>query len=68
MISNATANLFITIWRPFQLGDTVEFLPENFKGGVVVRNLMFTVLREENGARLLVPNNLLFQKIFRVLQ
>jgi small-conductance mechanosensitive channel len=61
MISNATASLFITIWRPF-------LLPENFKGRVVVRNLMFTVLREENGARLYVPNNLFFQKIFRVSQ
>ena len=68
MISNATANLFITIWRPFQLGDTVELLPENFKGCVVVRNLMSTVLREENGARLFVPDNLFFQKIFKVLQ
>jgi small-conductance mechanosensitive channel len=68
MISNVTANLFITIWRPFQLGDTVELLPENLKGRVIVRNLMFTVLREENGARLHVPNNLFFQKIFRVSQ
>ncbi len=68
MISNATASLFITVWRPFQFGDTVELLPENFKGRVTGRNLMFTVLREENGARLHVPNNLFFQKIFRVSQ
>lgn len=68
MISNVTANLFITIWRPFQLGDTVEVLPENLKGRVVVRNLMFTVLREESGSRLHIPNNLFFQKIFRVSQ
>ena len=33
-----------------------------------MRNLMFTVLREENGARFLVPNNLFFHKIFRVLK
>ena len=33
-----------------------------------MRNLMFTVLRQENGARLLVPNNLFFQKILRDLQ
>ena len=54
MISNVTANLFITIWRPFQLGDTVELLPEYLKGRGVVRNLMFTVLRVESGA--LDPN------------
>jgi small-conductance mechanosensitive channel len=68
IISNATASLFITVWRPFQSGDTVELLPENFKGRVIGRNMMFTVLREENGARLHVPNNLFFQKIFRVSQ
>ncbi len=63
MISNATASLFITIWRPFQLGDTVELVPENFKGRVVLRNLMFTVLREKNGSRLLVLNSLLSEDI-----
>ena len=68
MISNATASLFITVWRPFQFGDTVELLPENFKGRVVGRNLMFTVLRMENGERLQVPNNLFFQKMFMVSQ
>jgi small-conductance mechanosensitive channel len=68
MISNATASLFITIWRPFQSGDTVELLPENFKGRVVGRNMMFTVLRMEDGERLQVPNNLFFQKMFMVSQ
>ena len=68
MISNATASLFITIWRPFQSGDTVELLPENFRGRVIGHNLMFTVLRMEDGARLQVPNNLFFQKMFMVSQ
>ena len=66
MISNATASLFITIWRPFQSGDTVELLPENFRGRVIGRNMMFTVLCMEDGARLQVPNNLFFQKMFMV--
>ena len=30
------------------------------------RNLMFTTLREESGNVLWIPNNLFFQKIFRV--
>ncbi len=66
MISNVTAGLFITIWRPFQFGHTVELLPENLKGRVIDRNMMFTILREESGARLHIPNNLFFQKAFRV--
>jgi small-conductance mechanosensitive channel len=66
MISNITASLFLTIWRPFHLGQTVEILPENLKGRVTGRDLMFTALREDSGATLHVPNNLFFQKMFRV--
>ena len=35
MVSNITADLFLTIWRPFRLGDTVELLPEKLKGRAV---------------------------------
>jgi small-conductance mechanosensitive channel len=66
MVSNVTTSFFITVWRPFRLGQTVELLPESLKGRVVDRNLMFTVLREDDGAALHVPNNLFFQKMFRV--
>jgi|ERR1700728_1957192 len=66
MVSNITADLLLTVWRPFRLGDTVELLPEKLKGRAVDRNLMFTVLLEEDGCVLQVPNNLFFQKIFRV--
>ena len=66
MISNITASLFLTIWRPFHLGQTVELLPESLKGRVTSRDMMFTALREDSGATLHVPNNLFFQKMFRV--
>ena len=66
IVSNMTASFFITVWRPFHLGQTVEILPENLKGRVIDRNLMFTVLRDERGFVLQVPNNTFFQKMFRV--
>ena len=66
MVSNITANFFITIWHPFPMGATVEMLPENLKGRVIDRNMMFTILREESGSALFIPNNLFFQKMFRV--
>jgi small-conductance mechanosensitive channel len=66
MVSNITASFFITIWRPFHLGHTIELLPENLKGRVIGRNMMFTVVRKQNGTLLQVPNNLFFQKMFRV--
>jgi small-conductance mechanosensitive channel len=66
MISNFTASFFLVLWRPFHFGQTVEILPENLKGQVTDRNLMFTTLREESGTVLQIPNNLFFQKMFRV--
>ena len=66
MISNFTARFFLVLWRPFHVGQIVEILPENLKGRVVDRNLMFTTLSEESGSKLQTPNNLFFQKVFRV--
>jgi small-conductance mechanosensitive channel len=66
MISNITASFFIAFWRPFRLGDTVEMLPENLSGRVIDINLMFIVVRENSGSIIQIPNNLFFQKMFRV--
>ena len=66
MTSNFTASFFLVLWRPFHVGQTVEILPENLKGRVVDRNLMFTTLSEDSGSVLQIPNSLFFQKIFRV--
>jgi small-conductance mechanosensitive channel len=66
MISNITASFFIAFWRPFRLGDTIEILPENLSGRVIDTNLMFIVVRENSGAVMQIPNNLFFQKMFRV--
>jgi small-conductance mechanosensitive channel len=66
MISNITASFFIAFWRPFRLGDTIEVLPENLSGRVIDTNLMFIVVRENSGAVIQIPNNLFFQKMFRV--
>jgi small-conductance mechanosensitive channel len=66
MVSNITASFFIAIWRPFRLGDTIEVLPENLKGRVIESNLMFVVVRESGGAVIQIPNNLFFQRMFKV--
>jgi small-conductance mechanosensitive channel len=66
MISNITASFFIAFWRPFRLGDTIAVLPENLSGRVIDTNLMFIVVRESSGAVIQIPNNLFFQKMFRV--
>ena len=67
MVSNITASFFIALWRPFRLGDKIEVLPENLMGRVIDSNLMFVVVREDSGAVIQIPNNLFFQKMFRVI-
>jgi small-conductance mechanosensitive channel len=67
MVSNVTASLFLTLWRPFRPGDVIEILPEKTRGRLIDRNLMFTVLREDDGGILQIPNNMFFQKMFRVI-
>jgi small-conductance mechanosensitive channel len=66
MVSNVTASFFIAFWRPFHLGDKIEMLPENLGGRVIDRNLMFVVVRENSGTVIHVPNNMFFQKMFKV--
>lgn len=65
MVSNITASFFIWIWRPYELGEHIELVPDGIKGRTVDRSLMFTVLREADGSTLMVPNNLFFQRIVR---
>jgi small-conductance mechanosensitive channel len=65
MVSNVTGALFLAIWRPYRLGDTFEVLPEAIKGRAIDRNLMFTVLQQEDGAIVSIPNNLIFQRVVR---
>ena len=67
MVSNITASFFIALWRPFHLGDDIEIVPENLRGRVIDSNLMFVVVRENGGAVIQIPNNLFFQKMFRVI-
>ncbi len=65
MVSNITASFFIWIWRPYHLGEHIEILPDGLKGRAVDRSLMFTEIEEEDGSTLMVPNNLIFQRIIR---
>jgi small-conductance mechanosensitive channel len=65
IVSNVTGALFLAIWRPYRLGDVFEILPEGTKGRAIDRNLMFTVLQQEDGGIVSIPNNLIFQRIVR---
>lgn len=65
MVSNVTARFFIWFWQPARLGQRIEIFPENLCGRVIEENLMFTELRQEDGQIIVIPNNLLFQRVIR---
>ncbi len=65
MLSNILATLVILIWRPFNVGERVELLPDGVEGEVVDINFIYTILKSEDGAKTAVPNNLFVQKFIR---
>ncbi|MBU2740983.1 MULTISPECIES: mechanosensitive ion channel domain-containing protein [Acidithiobacillus] len=67
MVSNITARFFIWFWQPLRLGQRIEIFPEALIGEVVEENLMFTELKQDDGAVVVIPNNFFFQRVIRRL-
>ncbi|HEY0968998.1 MAG TPA: mechanosensitive ion channel domain-containing protein [Opitutaceae bacterium] len=65
VLSNMLCTVILLIFRPFAIGDEVEFAAEPVRGQVVNLNFVFTTLRTEDGALLQIPNNLFFQKVIK---
>jgi len=57
LLSNTLAALVIMIWRPFEVGDRIEILPDKIVGEVTDINLMFSRVTTEDGEVVNVPNN-----------
>lgn len=65
ILSNLLATLVILIWKPFNVGEEIELLPEGLSGQVVDINFMYTILESDGGARTAVPNSLFAQKFIK---
>lgn len=71
VLSNIACSVMLLIFKPFRIGDVIEFMDNpggtNVGGRVKDLTLMYVVLREEgpDGATVQVPNNLFFQKMIR---
>jgi small-conductance mechanosensitive channel len=62
VLSNTLCSLILMITRPFRMGDTIAFPPDDFRGRVVNFNLLFTTMETEDGLLLQVPNTTFFQR------
>jgi small-conductance mechanosensitive channel len=65
VLSNAFCSVVLLLARPFQIGDSVEVVADNLRGEVVDFTLLFTTLRDDDGALIQIPNNQFFQKAIR---
>lgn len=64
-LGNLAAGLSLVLYRPIQMGDTVQIsAPSGVVTARVERiSLGFTVLRTESGAEVIVPNNLMMSTV-----
>lgn len=62
LIGNILAGVLLYFSAPFRVDDFIEILPENIRGRVLAINTFFTVLHDENGHYVNVPNSMMFQK------
>lgn len=65
VLSNTLCTLIIMLFRPFAIGDEVEFAGEPVKGRVIDLNFIYTTLDAGDGTVMQVPNNLFFQRVLR---
>jgi len=68
VLSNFLCTFVLIIFKPFSVGDDLEIPVDSIKGKVVDLTLVFTILRGENGELYHIPNNMFFQKVFRIRQ
>jgi len=66
VLSNLTCTIMILFFRPFEIGDDIEFTdPAGLRGKVASLNFAFTTLRGDDGRLVQIPNNLFFQRVIK---
>lgn len=65
VLSNISCTLMILLFRPFSIGDRLEFPGEDIRGEAIDLNFLYTTLETTDGYRMQVPNNLFFQKVLK---
>ncbi len=65
VLSNFLCTLLLVIFKPFSVGDELEFPADNVKGRVSDLSLVFTTLDSSSTESVVIPNNTFFQKIFK---
>lgn len=65
VLSNFLCTFVLVLFKPFAVGDEIEFPVDNVKGRVIDLSLVFTTLQVSEHELVMVPNNTYFQKVFK---
>lgn len=65
VLSNFLCTFVLVVFKPFSVGDEIEFPVDNVKGRVIDLSLIFTTLQISEHELAMVPNNTYFQKVFK---
>lgn len=66
VLSNISCTAMIILFRPFGIGDVLEFVgEEGVRGRVVDLNFLYTTLETDDSAVLQIPNSLFFQRVLK---
>ncbi len=63
VLGNVMSGIFLILKRPFKIGDTIEI--QGNQGKVIELNLHDTVIEEENGNCIIIPNALISNGIIK---
>ena len=66
LVGNILAGIILYFTSPFKIEDDIEVMPDNICGIVLAINTFYTILLDENGGYINIPNSLFFQKYIRV--
>jgi small-conductance mechanosensitive channel len=62
LIGNILAGFILYFAVPFRTDDSIEIVPDGVHGQVLSINTFYTLLEDEEGNKISVPNSLFFQK------
>lgn len=62
-LKNAIDGIFITIFRPFSVGDRVKLISRNITGTIIDINFRFTSIRTVENSVLMIPNSIINSEI-----
>ena len=66
ILSHMTASVVILLQRPFRSGDNLQLADDEYVGTVLKTGLFYTHVQDSEGGVSLIPNNILFQRRFRI--